>query len=90
MAEDRFHLEIVNYEKENHMPPYISSIEQKGIEQGRVKELVRSISDYLRVKFPESSDELVAKVSVIKDYEKLTEIQRQLWQVDSLEDLSID
>jgi hypothetical protein len=86
--EDGFFERITAYEKENNMPPYISSIERRGIEQGIEQGIERgrrdSLVDLLEARFGDVPEALLERLQRISNEEVLRFLLREAAVASSL------
>ncbi len=90
----QFETEIYRYEQEKKMP-YITTIEQRGIEkgrqegreEGRQEEALENLTMGLEERFGEAGKQLLPALKEISDLDQLRAILKTLWKAQSLEEV---
>lgn len=80
----QFQTEVYNYEEEKKMP-YITSIEEIGIEKGELKSTKESIITVLETRFENVPTNIVDAVNEIDNIQSLKQLTKTAVLIDSLE-----
>jgi hypothetical protein len=84
--EETFRQQVYAYEEAQRMP-YVTSIEQIGIEKGRREELLSAIDLLLKLKFGEAGLRLMPEISQLEDLSLLRAVRDNIWTVATLEEV---
>ena len=82
----QFALELRTFEEERQMT-YITSIEEIGIEKGRVAGLIEGIAGMLDLKFGEAAQPLISEIQAITDLDTLERLKAAIKPAQTLDEV---